>query len=714
MFQKHYSDETLLSYQDGELPNRTINAIQQHLDLCWPCRARLAEIENQVHKVISVFEGHDLPGAGWVAESTIRFSYWQERFERNLASAPRRSWLGSLFPRRVTLIASAFLAGLVVLGVWHFFRSSPPSVSETISRTREAESDFFQKAIHQAFRIELVQTRPLISRHTSRLEAYSESNGKRYSARWKELDGSLKYGAWRAASDREYLYDPTVAAGVMKPRGAPARILSCAELADYGLDPQQLEIGFLRWLQSRRWRPVSFVSDFSWLLSQDGVSAGVERFLSPEGKPMLRLTAQRRTARLTAELMIVLDANNYRPQLQKIRFETPEQVVELRLIAERSEIIPQDSVVPAVFELDMNLVEQSRPQPSWAPPVAPPKALPLPKLARSLLLEAEELAANQIALESALHRVGACLEPVEIVRERQGKLLVRGTVTTEERKEELLVTLRELGNPGWLKVNLQTSGNADASMGSLDDPAQSRVKKDSGQAALSSPDSVQPSDGRFLIEGYLEQYLKRQIPGERGEAGQTRLRQRTAQFAFDAVSLSQEALRQGWALRRLVESYGTRSLEEWPVNSRGVLETMLQDHVRELQTQAHLTRTLLEPVFVDIRATIESPSVRRETSAAKSSDVTPGDWRGAVMQAFHATERLYLRVLDLFSAKPLTPAPDSDLSPGTAAQAESAGEAMTQFLDALPRMEANLRELEETVARGFSARTSVTSKAPSE
>ncbi len=31
---------------------------------------------------------------------------------------------------------------------------------------------------------------------------------------------------------------------------------------------------------------------------------------------------------------------------------------------------------------------------------------------------------------------------------------------------------------------------------------------------------------------------------------------------------------------------------------------------------------------------------------------------------------------------------------------------MTQLLDALPRMEANLRELEEAVARGFSARTS--------
>lgn len=45
------SDERLMALLDGELPAREARNAQRHLETCWECRARLAELEANVHAV---------------------------------------------------------------------------------------------------------------------------------------------------------------------------------------------------------------------------------------------------------------------------------------------------------------------------------------------------------------------------------------------------------------------------------------------------------------------------------------------------------------------------------------------------------------------------------------------------------------------------------------------------------------------------------------
>jgi len=44
---EHPNDETLLAYLDAELSNLRMRAIRTHLQICWKCRAALAELESQ-------------------------------------------------------------------------------------------------------------------------------------------------------------------------------------------------------------------------------------------------------------------------------------------------------------------------------------------------------------------------------------------------------------------------------------------------------------------------------------------------------------------------------------------------------------------------------------------------------------------------------------------------------------------------------------------
>jgi anti-sigma factor RsiW len=48
----HPSDEDLLSAADGELSERRSVQIRGHLEACWACRARMAEIENTIRDVV--------------------------------------------------------------------------------------------------------------------------------------------------------------------------------------------------------------------------------------------------------------------------------------------------------------------------------------------------------------------------------------------------------------------------------------------------------------------------------------------------------------------------------------------------------------------------------------------------------------------------------------------------------------------------------------
>ena len=42
---RHHHDDTLLAYLDGELSRLRAHSVYLHLQICWNCRAKLAELE---------------------------------------------------------------------------------------------------------------------------------------------------------------------------------------------------------------------------------------------------------------------------------------------------------------------------------------------------------------------------------------------------------------------------------------------------------------------------------------------------------------------------------------------------------------------------------------------------------------------------------------------------------------------------------------------
>jgi hypothetical protein len=106
----HYSDASLISFLDGELPEVEARAAGRHLDRCWPCRARCQELEQAIGQVSLLFAGTD----GVAGDST-------DRVKKSLFAAIDRSAPASPVHRKATrsmrpmlLFAAALAAGAAV------------------------------------------------------------------------------------------------------------------------------------------------------------------------------------------------------------------------------------------------------------------------------------------------------------------------------------------------------------------------------------------------------------------------------------------------------------------------------------------------------------------------------------------------------------------------------------------------------------------------
>lgn len=114
------SDGRLLAFLDGELAPREAAEVQSHLDACWDCRARLAELEEGVHAVARAF------GEGaWYSAASLERS--RRRLHDAIEAEPtRRRRLGRyLFPLAAASLAFAGSA------IWYAARPQPRPVERT-------------------------------------------------------------------------------------------------------------------------------------------------------------------------------------------------------------------------------------------------------------------------------------------------------------------------------------------------------------------------------------------------------------------------------------------------------------------------------------------------------------------------------------------------------------------------------------------------------
>ena len=708
ILQKHCSDEQLLSYADGELSHRKGHSVKRHVAVCWECRARLTELDEQAQNFARAFGKQTFPNLDRIATARSRLFEQVALCERQITLAPR-----------VTLATVAGLLACLLMGVgtWTMWVQSGPKAEalEVLARTQVLEQQLYGSPlpVHQMIRVDIVASRSEELARSSSLEVWSDSANRRFASRMIDFDGSLKLGMWRSARGREHVFDPAVSRGIAnrRPRQSTQAKSLLASLSPYGLGAKDLESGFVQWLQARRWRPISFFEDFAWFADQDGVVLTIEPALSENGKQVFRLYARRRTALLTVQAVLVVDADTYRPRLESIRFETPEQTQELILAVERTETIARARLSPAIFQPDLSFATPK------LRPAAPVSALMTDRSGeetKSKTLEwppsmgptVAELNTAEMAVRYVLHRARACLgEPVGVVSE-SGGVRVRGLTRTVRRKAQLLAMLAELRAVEFVTVDIQTVDEAVAVEGArgmpLSDSAASSRADDLYRPGQTSRSFTQ---GALPIQDGLERYFR-----EHRRSGETsaNIHRQITELSSRGVTLSDAVLDEAWALRRLAEQYSPGRATGLTRQSRWLLEVMIQDHVAGFGEEVGALRALLNPILSSIAGENQGSTGSSELTLlsgppADQQAVLGSAWNEAYMILFEDVEQMQNSVTGLFVGASLPV--DVDTAFGDSVPVEERlmlpRKAAADLLSAFARLEDRLEVLEGQGAREF-------------
>jgi hypothetical protein len=658
-FRKHCSDELLVGHLDGELSRGRDAMVRSHLKACWACRGRLLDLEEQVQAVVKALADPHFPEPDRVAEAQYKFLVWQHRFEQDFDRRPNLLTAGSSSLR----ISAVTVFSLLVAGICLFWQLHNPSAAETLAATRKLEREFYRTplALHQSLRVAVTQITPAPRRHAGSIEVWAEPGGSRFSSRWIDDGGVLKYALWKPDQEREWVFNPRFAPGAVLSPGTPIAETSLAHISDQGLELEQMEAGFVRWLRSRSWRPIAFATDLSHFVDEDGVLLRAEQVRSADGAPTIRLSARRETGRVRIEMVVEVDANTFLPRRQKIRFEGAGREVELSLSVERAESLPPNQLRATVFQPD---IETLPAPPAARARIAPPIGAPVP-LKPAAVEEARPDAAAldivEIEAEYALHLAGVCLgEPIEMLRDPSGYIQIRGLAATAERKAELLGALAQLGPGPWIRVDIQTLEEASA--------------QSPPRAALTTSRTIQTAADKLPIQDELEQWFAQRLgPKDSGP------RQRIADFATEAISASDQALAHGWALRRLAERYGREQTTARTPRSRRLLEQMLRDHLGALRATSDRTRQMLNPVL-----TLAAGESSERSVAGNAFYST---WGAGALEIFDTVKRMDGLAQGLFA--------------GAGLSGETVDAASGELRGLLTRMDSDIRALDSRMAGEF-------------
>ena len=125
--ESHLSDQDLAQAADGELAAARLAKVRAHLAACWPCRARMNEIEAAMISFVrlqrEVLDARLPPIAGPRALLRARLAEAGDTIEGSTA----RGSFGSIFPRLPqphTLVAAALVVAVLGIGLHAFITGS--------------------------------------------------------------------------------------------------------------------------------------------------------------------------------------------------------------------------------------------------------------------------------------------------------------------------------------------------------------------------------------------------------------------------------------------------------------------------------------------------------------------------------------------------------------------------------------------------------------
>jgi hypothetical protein len=235
----------------------------------------------------------------------------------------------------------------------------------------------------------------------------------------------------------------------------------------------------------------------------------------------------------------------------------------------------------------------------------------------------------EIAALYALHQLKADLgEQIEIARESNAQVVVRGQVETPERKRELMAALK--GIP-FVAARIQTFDEATAKSAPAQATTIAPLPESKGDQA--------PTASVNLFERQLARYFAERNAGT-GDAAA--INRRIEQLANSASVEASAALASGYALRRLAEQFGDGP-DEQASAAAARLREVISNHLAEIKRRSLNLRTQLEPVLLSIAGA--------QTGAPPSPQPAEGTRKARVLRLFKAVEQVQRLSYRLFDSR---------------------------------------------------------------
>jgi hypothetical protein len=580
---QHLSDETLIRYLDGELPPAEAASTKEHLEACWGCRGRAEEFQQTVLSFLD-YEKLALTKLGepprhWggfgsrLNQQAAALASQGKELSRSLWTEIEASLAYLLQPQRAMAILTS-----VMMVWWLFYAETRITASEVFEHAESSEAlalkPYQHPVIHQTIRVQK-KSSSLSSDQAVSLEIWTDTRS--------DLVRRSAQG-WTSVA-RKNQTNPSV---ITEARSANHPAVSAPPVVT---ELQQLyQFNHLDWAQ-----PLSSSAFRAWSTQNSSNQVRLEKSTLPNGEKSWTLSATVENPAGVGGIQaadLVVRTSDWHPVAERFRVRSDhgEQVYELN--ETNFEVVSLDTVSPAIFEM----------APEATPPIVSTEIVaPSPTPLNPAEMEATEMSARW-----ALHQIKADLgEPIEIVR-KTNEVEVHALTDSLDRKIQMAAALDgiphlaiNINTIQELKQSQQKAGSKPNAPSSL--PSQARSEgtpaKPEGLPAVS-----EIVTGRPPIQDQLEEYFvalrkSGNEPGKATSAAQENVEGQIQELSKQALALSDAALSEAWALRRLAKRYPAEELSKLPPQSRNQLDDLVRDHLRNIREDITKGRSLLEPVL---------------------------------------------------------------------------------------------------------------------
>lgn len=478
---------------------------------------------------------------------------------------------------RHSTVGIALVSVAVVVALWSL-REESVSAAELLTKASTAERSLLDRktiALHRSFNLEErdLPSRTLVSRR--RVEVWRDGRTGLTARRAFDEHDRLVAAEWVREDGSSTIYRPGTssinlpATSFAKSDARQASLISAGEL----------------------WRADLSAAQFQLITRNTGGSAVRESAVEYE----VKLQNESPTDDGVSAGTLVLRRPDLRPVRETLVIARNGKVREYGFIERTFTPTPLDNVAAAVFEPDAELTLLP------SAPLLSAEGFRLPSTPKGRPTRISSLD-NELEVDTlyALHRIGADVRERLAVTSDDGILRVRGTVASDERRDELFAALKA------------PTGDSSVHMD---------VNVDPGAAAEPfEMDSTLAFPAADAVRRYFADYMARKLSAEQRATTEVAslVDDATLRMAQRVSERSARARQHAEALSALFDRFGTVTPPGLSLNATATWQTMIRDHARAVTHETEALRLELQPVFFATAPPTDGGSI---SGSGSSSDL---------------------------------------------------------------------------------------------